>query len=207
MRRPRGDAPGQQEILDVIADENAREAQFEARVIQRVTRDAQSIVQLPERQRGPAIQRLLDRERRYARQRSQAMAMRALGALDVAVLRGESPTGAFWRLGNTREHTPDCLYMARYRFWPWEALRVLNPPTHTGCKCSLHSYQDAIRARWMLPSHVQDLDVAMRRVAAARAMLHEEDVEELRAALIARGMVTEGSFDTALFRVGGVAWR
>jgi hypothetical protein len=192
----------QEDVLKVIADETDRQAEFERKVRQRVTRDVGRILGGPgtEKEQRAQLVKVLSRERRYARQRSVAQAVRAFAALDRTVLKRESPSGAFWWLGVAKTHTPDCVAMAG-KFWPWAALDVFHPPTHAGCRCSLHSYGEAVAAGWMRPGDVQDERAAMAAMRAARALLEEAaavglDLREL-------GLVSGEDFDRAIQRVLG----
>lgn len=169
LAQARGRLP-QQDVLEVIAEESARQAEFERRVVERVRRDASKALLLPEEKRADALRALLRREQVYARQRAEAMAVRALSAVDRVVLRAESPQGAFWRLGVRQTHTPDCVAMAG-RFWPWPVLDEFHPPVHAGCGCSLHGLRDALAAGWIKPGdEVVDLAGAFQRMRAARAL-------------------------------------
>lgn len=169
----------ERELFDAVAEENARQAEFERRMLERVRRDLGPVLDpargLGEAERRAAVGRVVARERVYARQRAEAMAARTLASLDRAVLRRESPSGAFWVYVRDARTTPDCLAMGG-RFWPWEALAVLRPPTHPGCRCRLVGYREAVEAGLMAPGVVSDVAVAVRRAHAARALLHEEEV-------------------------------
>lgn len=190
---------GQQATLDLIAEENARRAEFDRGVLARVRRDAGKALALPTPgERVDALQRLFDREGRYATQRSEAMRVRADALADRVVLREVSPVGAYWRLGEAEKHTPDCLAMAG-RVWPWVVLDAFHPPTHTGCKCSLWSRDEAVAAGWPRAGDIQPLDVAMRRAAAARLLLHEDAVEGMRLAFVETGAGSPAKFDRALW--------
>ena len=181
LRTMRGRAP-QDDILAVIAEENQRAGEFQRRVLERVRRDAAVALNLPtEGERQEAVRKILARERRYARQRSEAMAGRALGALDRVALRrlpkpdGALWPGAYWKLGKAQVHTPDCLAMAG-QWWPWEALDVLHPPTHPGCQCSLHGWVEALKLGYD-PKRQLWLPVAdmVKKAQAAHALLHESE--------------------------------
>lgn len=195
----------QQDLLDLIADENAREAEFERKVRDRVRVGATKALALDtEAERRTALAKVLAREKLYARQRSEAMAVRALSTLDRVVLQAESPEGAFWEFVEDDRTTPDCRMMGG-KFWPWRVLLVFHPPTHGGCRCKLHAKAVAVRRGWMHPTRdVQDLDVALRRAAAARAMLHE-GWEEMREAALSAGVADAARFDAALLKVGGLS--
>jgi hypothetical protein len=194
----------QQAALDLIAEEAERQTEFERRVMERVARDEVRIAALPEEERKAAIGKAVQRERVFARYRAEAMAVRAIAAIDRMVLQTESPTGAFWKLDpEVFRHTPDCVAMGG-SFWPWEVLADFHPPTHSGCRCGLFGYRTAIQRGWMRPGDVQDLASARRRAAAARALLHEEELdewEELREAVLRTGLADEATFTAAVGRV------
>lgn len=168
----------QQDILDLIATETAYGAEFERKVRERVSRDAAKALNLPAPERGAAVEKMLRRERTYARQRSEAMAVRALSAIDRVALRRESPDGAYWKLDpDVKQHTPDCVAMGG-RLWPWPVLDGFHPPTHHGCRCSLHAVSYAKAKGWVgKTARVLDLETARRKAAAARALLHPEEEE------------------------------
>lgn len=195
LRTMKGRAP-QQDILEVVADEAARAAEFQRKVAERVRRDSARALQLPAEKRRVAIEALLRREKFYARQRSEAMAVRSLAAVDRVVLRKlPAPpggyAGAFWKLDpNVKQHTPDCIAMGG-KFWPWEALAVLFPPTHPGCRCSLRSWEEAVRERWIVAGRHRWMTIAdaVRKANAAKALLHEGEVREMMEAVVGVGGV------------------
>lgn len=133
-------------LLGIIADEAARQLTFERTVVDRVRRDVTKALALPivaprrpgVNPRKLAVEAIVAREQRYARQRSEAMAIRALAAADQAYLRVASPTGAKWVLGRSATHTAGCLLLAG-KVLPWEALDVISPPVHAGCRCYLQA--------------------------------------------------------------------
>lgn len=188
----------QQDILDVIADERARRAEFDQAVLGRVRRDAQRAFELPDKgARKSALEALVRRERRYAGQRSRAVAERSLALADRVVLQRESPQGAYWDFVEDERVTPDCRAMGG-RVWPWPVLLRFHPPTHTGCRCKLRSYAWA-RARGLVsPRDLLDVDEAMKLAAAAAALLHEDG--ETVDALVDVGVVTEREAWRALLR-------
>lgn len=188
----------QADVMGVLADESARRAEFERKVRERVRRDSMRALSLEPKERGRELGKLLVREQRYAESRAQAMGERVLAAADRIVLRRESPQGAFWKLGVADQHTRDCLAMAGL-FWPWEVLDTFHPPTHAGCVCSLHGYGTAIGSGWMKPGDVQDVRAAMTKAAAARLLLEEEYVTEMKEAVVVQGLATAGGFDRALW--------
>lgn len=129
----------EQDILALIAEESTRQGNFERKVLERVRRDAMRAQTLPVEKREPAVRALLRREQTYARQRSEAMAIRAIASLDRTVLRVDSPAGVGWDLGKAHEHTVGCQILAGHVF-PWPALDrsgVFPPAFHAGCRCLL----------------------------------------------------------------------
>lgn len=188
----------QQDVLDVLADESSRRAAFERGVLERVRRDATRALGLEGKARAQELTKLLIREQRYAESRAQAMGERVLAAADRMTLRVESPQGAFWQLGQADKHTRDCLAMAGH-FWPWEVLDTFHPPTHAGCVCSLHGYVMAVTSGWMKPGDVQDVKAAMVKAAAAKLLLEDGNVNEMREAVVMQGLATPGAFDRALW--------
>lgn len=167
---------GQQEKLEVVGFEAERQTAYERRVWARVARDAATVETITEpKKRARAVRGLVDRERRFAKMRSESMAIRVAAAQDRAVLQQESPEGAFWRLDpNVKRHTRDCVAMAG-KFWPWQVLRAFHPPTHAGCQCSLHSKLVAMKRGWMTAADVMDLETARVLAAKAKAMLDDEE--------------------------------
>lgn len=186
-RRPRVQP---RDIEEVLAQEVEREHEFQRRAAERMTRDLPIALAIPaEAQpdgspprataRERAVRSLFAREERYQRQRSEAMAARAIAAVDRQVLRRESPLGAFWQLDPTVvEHTAGCLVMGG-KFWPWAVLDRVHPPRHHGCPCRLRGYGDAIAAGLITPGAVRDVSAAIR---AAAGIVMEADVAERLAA-------------------------
>lgn len=191
----------QQDVFEVVADENARQLEFERKSRIRLARDLPRVYAIADPvERRRALEKVLERERVFARFRAESMAVRAIAAVDRVVIREESPQGAFWRLGHAVQHTADCIAMAG-KFWPWVVLDDFHPPTHPGCRCSLHSFAVAVEHGWMQPGDVQPLDVAMRRAAAAKALLHEDELvswEGLRDAVVRTGLGTGAGFAGAV---------
>lgn len=205
-RAPRA-AP--EELRALVNEEAQRDEEFAAKQADRVSTETAQIMALPDpAERERRMRGMLQSERRYAEQRSQAMAARAIAAADRAQLKAESPQGAFWQIGIAKDHTAGCLAMNGH-FWPWTVLDRVHPPRHPGCTSFLLGYQDAV-ARGLMRSHdVPDEGDAVRR--AANVLMEEApDVAgelrelvdaaeqangELRAALIAAGLTTPERFD------------
>jgi hypothetical protein len=185
----------QQDVLDVIADERARRGEFDRRQEARIRAQVGQVfaVPIPEipdggdpqlrsaarqarllalRQRRDQLRAILHRERVYAEQRGEAIRSRTESLIDRTVLRRESPAGAYWVFRDDERTTPDCRAMGG-RFWPWEALAVLHPQTHYGCRCALESLAWVRENR--IPVRFMDVDEAVRAAHAARALLHENE--------------------------------
>jgi hypothetical protein len=198
-----------QDLAAVIAEEMRREDAFARASGERVAGALPQATAIADpRRRDAAIAAILDRERQYAVQRQNAMASRALNATDRVVLRVASPQGAFWKLDPTViEHTRGCLIMGG-KFWHWPVLDRVHPPRHQGCPCRLVSYGDAIADGLMSVSDVRDLrtetaaasDVVMELDDAERIMAAFA-LDELREALISKGMTTPEQFDAVAGRV------
>ena len=137
--------------------ERDREEVFQAKVRERMERDLPAAVALGSAEaREQAIRALLDREKRYAVAREQAMLERAMGELEVKLLKVLSPEGAYWKLSEeVKEHTLDCLAVGE-RFWPWSVLSKVHPPVHHGCACYLLGLDEAIEDGLMTRDQVPD---------------------------------------------------
>lgn len=153
-------------VARVVAEEDAREAEFARRQSERLIRDMATALALPDKAaREGAVRGLMAREEVYLRQRLEAQAVRAFAAIDRVVLREQSPQGAFWKLDPTvTEHTAGCLLMGGH-FWPWAVLDRVHPPRHHGCPCRLVGYGQAIADGLMGAGDVQDIRKAIRRAA------------------------------------------
>jgi hypothetical protein len=127
--------------------------------------------------RERAVRVAIERERRYARAHLSAQAARAFGLAEQARLERDSPDGAFWVLGEAKEHTVDCIALAG-RAYPHAVLRRLSPPIHVGCKCRLLSMAEAeAQGLWdggPVPSVPEAVGYAKRAMA-----LHESDAEAI----------------------------
>jgi hypothetical protein len=162
----------QQDVLDVVADERARRAEFDRKQQARLVRDVTRVLDLPEEERLPALRKVLTREAVYSGQRGEAVAIRSTALAQRKTLRRESPSGAYWVFQDDERTTMDCRLMGG-KFWPWEALAILHPPTHTGCRCELRSYEWAKARGLVKPGDLIDVDKAVRLARAAKAHLHE----------------------------------
>lgn len=173
------------DIAGVVADEMRREGEFARASADRVASALPQALRIADPvEREAAVRQILANEERYARQRAEAMAARAINALGRLQLRRDSPLGAYWKLGAASHHTAGCLFMAG-KFWPWEVLSRVHPPRHYGCTSSLHGYGEAILSGWISPSDVPDTRDAVRAASGvvmeqeeAGALLREFDVRD-----------------------------
>lgn len=181
------------DVAAVIAQEMLLEDAFATASLARVQAALPAALAISDpAQRAAAVQRIFADEDRYAQQRSEAMAARAIAAMGRARLRRESPLGAFWRLGFAQHHTDGCEFMAD-KFWPWAVLDRVHPPRHYGCTSSLHSFGEAIHAGWMKPSDVPDPARAVR--AAAGVVMEQQDADAVLRELVVRERLLEAGID------------
>jgi GNAT superfamily N-acetyltransferase len=169
----------------IAAVELAREREFQRRALERVRRDLPEILRIEdpvERQRQ--INALLEREAHYGRLREQALHGRVLARAEQEIIRTVSPEGAFWRLSPLTDgrHTPDCIAMAN-KPWPWSVLKLVHPPLHLNCPCTLHPIGEAVSRGWMTAN------APIGTVADARAILGDYPQHG-----IARDHLEEGRF-------------
>jgi hypothetical protein len=173
------------DIAAVVAEEMRLEGEFARNSADRVAQAMPEALAIADAaQREARVKQILADEERFARQRAEAMAARAINALGRLQLRRDSPMGAYWKLGVASKHTAGCRFMAG-KFWPWEVLDRVHPPRHYGCTSSLHGYGDAILSGWMMPSDVPDVRDAVRAASGvmmeqvvAQALLRELDVRD-----------------------------
>jgi len=194
------------DVAETIAREMVLEDEFAKNAADRVAGKLPTALAIADpAQRRDAIRQIFADEERFQRQRGEAMAARALAALERLRVRRASPAGAFWRLGLAHKHTEGCLRMAG-RFWPWAVLDRVHPPRHYGCTSSLHSYDEAVGSGWMRPGDVPDVRDAIRQASGvmmegeADRLLAELDVRD---ALVERGLVDAGALEAIDLR--GVA--
>jgi hypothetical protein len=187
---------GKDEVEALIVEEQDREAAFAEGQALRIARDVGTALGIADpKVREQAVRIIMDREERFARWRSVAMAARSFAAVERRRLRRDSPQGAFWELDPTvQEHTPGCLFMGG-RFWPWKVLDRVHPPRHGGCPCRLRGYRDAIAAGLMRAGDVPNVRDAVK-AAAPIIMEMEHGVTpsaeefELWGQLVERGMAS-----------------
>lgn len=139
--------------------------------------------------RAAAVRQILADEERFAQQRSEAMAARAIASLGRFTLRRDSPLGAFWKLGRAQKHTEQCKFMAG-KFWPWAVLDRVHPPRHYGCTATLHGFGEAVASGWMSARDVPDPREAIR--AASGVVMEAVDAEQLLAELDVRVLLVDG---------------
>lgn len=168
------------DIGDALAEEERREVVFRKRSQERV-RAGMTLAQAAKdpSARASAIQNVMNRERRFAEQRSAAAGERVLVAAELQELRKLSPRGAFWALGVRRTHTPDCIAMAG-KFWPWEVLERVHPLLHTGCGCQLFSFGDALNRGLMRAGDVMKTSDAVKLAGPVIQHVEEEKAEAAR---------------------------
>lgn len=181
------------DVAVVIASELRREQAFADASVERVRAGLIEALKITDpEQRRAAVEAVFEAERRFAQQRSEAMAARAIAAVTRMQLRRDSPLGAFWRLGLANEHTAGCRLMAG-RFWPWAVLDRVYPPRHYGCTSTLHAFGEAIHAGWMTPADVLDPAVAVR--LAAGVTMEPGMAESVLTELAVRGLLVEAGAD------------
>jgi hypothetical protein len=114
--------------------ERQREAEFQRRARQRLSAELPLALQEADpATRKARVNAVVEREKRYLQQRTEAAATRVVAALEADLVRELSPEGAYWQLSPlVREHTLDCLAMAG-SFWPWSVLERWHPQLHVGC--------------------------------------------------------------------------
>lgn len=151
---------GEDVIAGALRRETELEAIFQRRSAERMRRALDLAFRAPDASaRAAAIEAATRREQNFARQRAIASGARLFASVERAALEGQSPAGAYWKLGVAAQHTPDCEAMAG-KFWPWEVLRRIHPLLHPGCKCTLLSYGEALAAGLLTPSALLTLDRA-----------------------------------------------
>lgn len=133
-----GDAVPEVTLLEAAGEEIDFDRSFRGKVRERLDRDLPKVLAIDDLAvREAELQKVLDRERRYAEAREEAIAVRALGNIEARLVREASPEGAYWQLSPYVEnHTRDCLAMAG-KVWPWTVLEAYRPPLHVGCGCRL----------------------------------------------------------------------
>lgn len=181
------------DVARVIAGEMRREQAFADASVARVRAGLARALEIADPgERRSAVRAVFEAEKRYAQQRSEAMAARAIAAMGRLQLRRDSPLGAFWKLGIAKDHTEGCKFMAG-RFWPWEVLDRVYPPRHHGCTSSLHGFGEAVHSGWMTAGDVLDVPTAVR--LASGVTMEPGMAESLLAELAVRGLLIEAGVD------------
>lgn len=164
----------------VISDEMAAEKAYAVKARDRLAHDLPLALSITDpRVREAQVQKILDRERRYAEMRESAMAARALGVAEQQHVERVSPEGGYWHESDHVEHhTLDCLAMAG-KIWPHSVLRNYHPPLHGGCPCEIWSIQRAQEAglvqspeQWATP------DQAIQAMQIAEASFDVDDFDD-----------------------------
>lgn len=168
------------DISAALAEEDRREIVFRKLAEQRVRAGIKLAMAAKDPSaRAAALQANLNREQRYAEMRTAASGDRVLAAAELQQLRTLSPQGAFWSLGERKEHTPDCIAMAG-KFWPWVVLDEVHPLLHVGCGCFLRSYGEAISLGLMSAGDVPTEQQALHLAATVIQHVREEAAEAKR---------------------------
>jgi hypothetical protein len=165
-------------ITAALRRETELEAIFQRRSTERMKKAMQLALQAPDASaRAAAVEAATRREQVFARQRALASGARVFSSIERAALEGQSPSGAYWKLGIAAEHTPDCEAMAG-KFWPWEILRRIHPLLHPGCKCKLLSYGEALAAGLLTPSAILTLEQARALAGPVLAYVEKHHAQE-----------------------------
>lgn len=156
--------PDAETLRRTLDQEETFEAEYRAKMRARVLRDVPKALQeaSPEGRRE-ALRKILEREKRIALAREEAIATRAIARQEQRLLEALSPEGGYWLLSPyVKEHTLDCLVLAN-KFWPWEFLREQGPPRHHGCPCRVLGLDEAVKLGLMTPGQVPDPEEAYAR--------------------------------------------
>lgn len=168
------------DLSAALAEEDRRELVFRKLAEQRVRAGIKLAMAAKDPSaRAAALQANLNREQRYAEMRTAASGDRVLAAAELQQLRTLSPQGAYWSLGNRKEHTPDCIAMAG-KFWPWVVLDEVHPLLHVGCGCFLRSYGESISQGLMSGGDVPSDAKALNLAATVIQHVREEAAEARR---------------------------
>lgn len=184
------------DIAAVVAEERRRGELFAEQSVKRVTGALSTALAIPDAaQRDAAVRGIMEREQRYATQRSEAMAARAFAAVERVAVRYDSPDGGFWKLDPTvKEHTAGCLVMGG-KFWPWAVLDKVHPPRHQGCPCRLLSKGQAMAEGLMRAGDVSNVRDAVR--AASGVVMEASSADAILAELELRDRLAEGGLVSA----------
>jgi hypothetical protein len=153
------------DIAQAIAAERAMHEAFVEKMRTRVKRDMPSALGNEDAaERRAAVQKIVEREERYAKQRIEALRERVAGLAEMKRVQAQSPEGALWLLSDgVKTHTLDCIAMAG-KVWPWAVLKLWHPPLHHGCPCTLVPVKDALARGLITPDMVptDDADAVKR---------------------------------------------
>lgn len=166
------------EEISALAQEEIRRGEvFREKQKARLERDLPKALRLADPvERSRAANRIMERERRFDRQRDEAIAERAVAGAERTTVKRLSPRGAYWWLDPTvRQHTPACLALGG-KFWPWTVLDHIHPPLHVGCPCRLAPLSEAVAKGWMTEADIPDTADAVLR--AKRAVELEKKLRE-----------------------------
>jgi 2'-5' RNA ligase/GNAT superfamily N-acetyltransferase/ADP-ribose pyrophosphatase YjhB (NUDIX family) len=148
------------DLLAASEREREYERTFWKRVGQRLIRDLPGALQADD-PRG-AVQKILDRERRWVIAHHEAALGRARADLKRRMVEVASPEGAYWVLRAGLKHCPTCLAMAAVGWWPWPVLKVVHPPVHPNCGCDLLTHAEA-QARGLMGPEVPSAEALKNR--------------------------------------------
>lgn len=172
----------------LVAQEMQYEVEYQRKARARLEANLPRVLAQPdEARRALDAAQVLTRERQFLGQRERAAAQRVVGALEMDLIRQQSPQGAYWQLSPLiREHCPTCLALAG-KFWPWEVydLPGMHLPLHPNCGCRLLTLQEAVAAGLMREDQVPDTEEAvgrakmiLREVRRLRETMAPEDFEQ-----------------------------
>jgi hypothetical protein len=172
------------EIATIVDHEIELEREFQAKALQRLEMDVPEALKIadPEK-RNAAIQKIIEREKRYSKMREEAASKRASYRAELIDVKHASPEGAYWKLDpSVKKHTLDCILMGE-RFWPWEVLDQIHPQLHVGCRCHLYTKDEAVSRGLMdrnyQPNVHDDLVSAHAIIAKTRRLQEMATVEEI----------------------------
>jgi hypothetical protein len=132
-------------------------------------------------ERSERYQALEKLERHYLTQHIEAAAWRMKRDAEISELKELGEPGGVWLLGDTKNHTADCLAMAN-RYWRWPVLEAVRPSNrHNGCDCRVVSRASADRAG--IPWKIGYRTPAMR----GHTELTEQLLREAKRAPLIRG--------------------
>jgi hypothetical protein len=167
------------DIEQAIQAERAMQETFVRKQRARVKRDLPKALKLEDAaERRAAVQKLVEREKRYSQQRIEALRERLAGMAEMKRVEAQSPGGALWLLSDgVKVHTPDCIAMSG-KVWPWPVLKLWHPPLHHGCPCILVGIPDALKQGLIKPGMIptDHADAVKRARAIMRKAQRLEEV-------------------------------